>query len=765
MANGDLHLLGTFYKAGVKQLVPTNPWRSGSTPGGGNIPVFSAGQSLEIRDTDPDSAYQLRWREVNIGSKKLLIADRNILEQVSWNDLNAQNLIFGKEITIDGQQYKLRVLTGGEEKRGGGTGSSYDGGKLPNEWDDIIVNEGNYPGLPKPSSTDLDSSLNDTDKNSAHNQFWNWYYMYSWCQETYKHDGALRAVRGYNSARHWNWLSATNRNSNVGWRPVLEVLNSAPLITGDQQNLGNKTAPFSVNYQVSDPEGDKVDVVVKLNGTVVDTKTNITQNVNHTFTITPEQWASLPLNQESTITIEATDSKNAKSTRVHTFVKANSEPTAVVVEPKGNLADIAIVDTLTPIFVWSFQDPDAGDVQSAFQIVIENLQNEIIHDSGKKLSAQSFYQLPAEVANWGDRLKWRVRVWDKFDVPSEYSFPEFFMPNRPPNITDLQPGTNDENSPMGTGLAPLFSWTFEDLDQEAQAAYQLKIYDMSDTLVYDSSKVYQNKNTHQVPEGVLLEGTAYYAVVTVWDPNGLQTDSEKAYIITNATPSAPLLTGPIDNYRTTQRPTFSGIVGTDPENDGQHFAIQISRNENFEGDEVLLFRSDDDRAGWQVNGYDIPAEGVFNDMEGSTVTYTPQLDLDITKTYYWRMAAIDAQTRALGKWSATRKIRVGNMLQFTLSNPISTQGTAARRILFAMDYFLPTDGSKKADIKVEFSNNALDVNPTWEDATQEFLNMDYYNFQNEAKTAAEFGINVRVTIHANDSLQPIYIDAMGLTFD
>src|SRR5690554_583973 len=228
LANGDLHLLGTFYKAGVKQLVPTNPWRSGSTPGGGNIPVFSAGQSLEIRDTDPNSAYQLRWREVNIGSKKLLIADRNILEQVSWNDLNAQNLIFGKEITIDGQQYKLRVLTGGEEKRGGGTGSSYDGGKLPNEWDDIIVNEGNYPGLPKPSSTDLDSNLNDTDKNSAHNQFWNWYYMYSWCQETYKHDGAYRALRGSSSARHWDWDGASIRNHIVGWRPVLEALWSPP---------------------------------------------------------------------------------------------------------------------------------------------------------------------------------------------------------------------------------------------------------------------------------------------------------------------------------------------------------------------------------------------------------------------------------------------------------------------------------------------------------------------------------------------------------
>jgi len=247
LANGDLHLLGTFYKAGVKQLVPTNPWRSVSSPGGGNIPVFSAGQTLEIRDTDPDSDYQLRWREVNIGSKKLLIADRNILEQVSWDDLNAQGLIFGKEIMIDGKWYKLRVLTGGEERREGGTGTSYEGAKLPNEWDDIIVNEGNYPGLPKPSSTDLDNNLNDTDKNSAHNQFWNWYYMYSWMQDTYLHNNSGRATRGHNSPRHWNWQYAPERHYNVGWRPVLEVLNYAPETLSDLP-VGAKVKDLNTKY-------------------------------------------------------------------------------------------------------------------------------------------------------------------------------------------------------------------------------------------------------------------------------------------------------------------------------------------------------------------------------------------------------------------------------------------------------------------------------------------------------------------------------------
>ncbi|MEK5069830.1 glycoside hydrolase family 78 protein [Sporosarcina sp. FSL K6-1508] len=761
MANGDLHLLGTFYKAGAKQLNPTNPWRSGSTPGAGNIPIFSAGQTLEIRNTDPDNAYKIKWREVIVGAKKLLVADRNILEQVSWDDLNAQGLIFGKEITIDGQQYKLRALTGGSNYR---SGDSYAGGTpTDNEWDQIIVNEANYAGLPKPVATDLDSSLVAADRTGAHNQFWNWYYMYSWAQETYAANGSYRAVRG-GSARRWNNGTSSTRGASIGWRPALEVLNSAPVISGGTQNLGNKTGPFAVTYQVSDPENDAVNVVEKLNTTVIRTAAGVAQGANQEINITLAQWASIPLNVESTITVEATDSKGAKSTRVYTFTKTNAPPTAVPVEPKGDLANLAIVATTTPIFVWGFHDVDTGDMQSAYQFIVEDLEDNVIHDSGKQQSAQSFYQLPSPL-DWGGRYKWRVRVWDKFDVASEYSFPEFILPNRAPNITDVQPGSNDPEAPMGAGLSPEFIWHFEDLDLEAQAAYRLRVYKKSDDgLVYDSAKINKNLQKHQVPEGVLADGVTYYAIVTAWDPNGLSKDGERAYIRTNATPTAPIQTGPVDNYRTSSKPTFAGIIGTDPENDGQHFAVQVAEDESFEVG-VLEFRSSQNRAGWQVNGFDIPEEGVKNDQQGQSVTYAMQLDLDTNKTYYWRMAAVDASTLARGKWSAIRRIRSGNRLEFQIKNPISTQVVAARRILFAADYQLPTDGSNKATIEVEFSNNALDVTPTWEDATAEFLSMDYYNFTNTEKTATNFAIGVRLVIKANDSTAPISVEAIGLTFD
>ena len=55
--------------------------------------------------------------------------------------------------------------------------------------------------------------------------------VYSWCQETYAANAAYRAVRGYTSARIWNYNSASARYVYLGFRPVLEVLNTDPLIS------------------------------------------------------------------------------------------------------------------------------------------------------------------------------------------------------------------------------------------------------------------------------------------------------------------------------------------------------------------------------------------------------------------------------------------------------------------------------------------------------------------------------------------------------
>ena len=162
MANGELIKLGTLHMGGTKQLRPTKPWRNDNVaPGGsgnGNIPNYVASASLDIRNTDSNDAYKMQWVEVTDGDKKLLIGDRNALVNISHDDLKALNLVDGKKVTIDGQEYLLRILSGGNDFRSGS--DHYSGGKLPNEWDKYITNEDSIPGLLKPASTDLDSSQN-----------------------------------------------------------------------------------------------------------------------------------------------------------------------------------------------------------------------------------------------------------------------------------------------------------------------------------------------------------------------------------------------------------------------------------------------------------------------------------------------------------------------------------------------------------------------------------------------------------------------------
>lgn len=53
----------------------------------------------------------------------MLIADRCILTNVTWDDLNFNGLVFGKHITIGVYHYKTRLLKVGPEEG------------IPNEWD------------------------------------------------------------------------------------------------------------------------------------------------------------------------------------------------------------------------------------------------------------------------------------------------------------------------------------------------------------------------------------------------------------------------------------------------------------------------------------------------------------------------------------------------------------------------------------------------------------------------------------------------------
>ena len=272
-------------------------------------------------DTPSADANKLQWVKIKDGDKTLLICDRVILVSVSWDDLNGQGYVTGKTITIDGTKYKCRLLTGGSNRR---NNDWYAGGTpTNNEWDRFITREEVITGLPAPVSSDLDTNLNTTDHNSAHNQLWHWVGVYSWCQETWAENASYRAIRGYNSARIWGYYTATYQYANVGFRPVLEVLNTDPLISDSDRDLGDKNSNFTITYTVDDSDsGDVLTATESIDGQTTKSFAPTRNSVN-TITV-PVDELSLG---SHTVKVVVTDGQGGTATRTWTFTRTNAAPT------------------------------------------------------------------------------------------------------------------------------------------------------------------------------------------------------------------------------------------------------------------------------------------------------------------------------------------------------------------------------------------------------------------------------------------------------
>lgn len=143
-------------------------------------------QTIEVGEMTPSK--EIGWVAVN----GLLIADQCLLTNVSWDDLDVQGLVFGKEVTVQGLRFKIRLLK---------VGSKED---VPNEWDAALDAVGE------------DDTL------------WHWDHKFFWGQEPVSGSVSHRAIRGYTSARHWGWSDSSSRHSIVGFRPALEPLPTDP---------------------------------------------------------------------------------------------------------------------------------------------------------------------------------------------------------------------------------------------------------------------------------------------------------------------------------------------------------------------------------------------------------------------------------------------------------------------------------------------------------------------------------------------------------
>ncbi len=160
----------------------------------------------------------------------LFVADYAVTLKVNWNNLDTASLIFGKNYASGGVDYTLRAPSVGSDFTG--SDDSQRGEPQSNEWDTML------------------------NKNSGYIQNWN--KMYSWGQDTFSGNASGRAVRGYLSARFWSYNYATTPTPNLGFRPVLEVLNSDTLGSG-----GLKVVTLDLGGGTLGNSSEDIQIIVK----------------------------------------------------------------------------------------------------------------------------------------------------------------------------------------------------------------------------------------------------------------------------------------------------------------------------------------------------------------------------------------------------------------------------------------------------------------------------------------------------------------------
>ena len=196
------------------------------------VPFTYAG-TVDAYKLTSEMATTEEYAQQNEYAHSLFVADYAVTHAVSWDNLNAEKLIFGKDYATGSVKYTIRVPSGGSAATdmfhySPGTPQS-------NEWDRILDKNGGYI------------------KNCSK--------IYSWGQDTLPYTESNRVVRGLDSPRNFAGYNTTLDFSHLVFRPVLEVLNPDTLGTDGLKAVtldlgGGKLGGSSDNIQIIVKNGE-----------------------------------------------------------------------------------------------------------------------------------------------------------------------------------------------------------------------------------------------------------------------------------------------------------------------------------------------------------------------------------------------------------------------------------------------------------------------------------------------------------------------------
>ena len=176
---------------------------------------------------------------------------------------------------------------------------------------------------------------------------------------------------------------------------------------------------------------------------------------------------------------------------------------------------------------------------------------------------------------------------------------------------------------------------------------------------------------------------------------------------------------------------------------------------------------------YSVTDPDNDVVNVVEKIDGKTIATKNAITLGATQTLSVSGNTFTALTNAQHTITITATDSAGNSavrtLTFTksiagfvitLSAPLEANSQPTRaNIKVTRD--IPAGGT----FKVEATNNPFDASPVWEDCTNAVVQGGAHVFTNKINTAAQYGMNIRVTVQRGDALTACWVSGIGGNFE
>ena len=176
---------------------------------------------------------------------------------------------------------------------------------------------------------------------------------------------------------------------------------------------------------------------------------------------------------------------------------------------------------------------------------------------------------------------------------------------------------------------------------------------------------------------------------------------------------------------------------------------------------------------YSVTDPDNDVVNVVEKIDGKTIATKNAITLGATQTLSASGNTFTALTNAQHTITITATDSAGNSairtLTFTksisgfiitLATPLEAEAQPTRaNVKVTRD--IPAGGT----FKVEVTNNPLDASPVWEDCTNAVVQGVAHVFENKINTAAQYGMNIRVTVERGDALTACWVSGIGGNFE